>query len=405
VSGGENERGEGGPAHGPDQEELARQWAEMANVGAAAGDDDDPIVAFAAEWAEAIGNDVFAADTSGHAAGEGGGRERLLSQEEIDSLLGFNSDRNRSDRSGIDILVNSNEITYERLPMLEVVFDRLERILTTSLRNFTSENVDISLENITAQRFGDYLNSIPLPAMIVVYRAVEWDNFALLTIDSPLIYAVIEVLLGGRRGSAPMRIEGRPYTTIEMRLVERMVRLVLQDLSAAFEPVVPVHFHFERIETNPRFAAIVRPGNACVVFKMRVDLEERGGTMEFLFPYATLEPARDLLLQMFLGEKFGRDSIWEAHLAREMMQAEVELQAVLEEFTLPLGQTLELREGVHIPLTVGPDSPVLLRCGDVPLFMARAGRRRNRMAVRIEERIPTRAEQPSGGNGEPDRDG
>ena len=46
--------------------------------------------------------------------------------------------------------------------MLEVVFDRLERMLTTSVRNFTSDNVDISLENITAQRFGDYLNSVPL---------------------------------------------------------------------------------------------------------------------------------------------------------------------------------------------------------------------------------------------------
>ncbi|GBD42514.1 Flagellar motor switch protein FliM [bacterium HR39] len=377
---------------GADQEALARAWAEMAGVEAEAGEDDDPISAFAAEWAEAIGNDVFAADEPGAAGQIGESPERLLSQEEIDSLLGFRDDDRRSDRSGIHILINSNEITYERLPMLEVVFDRLERILTTSLRNFTSENVDISLENITAQRFGDYLNSIPLPAMIVVYRAVEWDNFALLTIDSPLIYAVIDVLLGGRRGSAPLRIEGRPYTTIETRLVERLARLVLQDLSTAFEPVVPVHFHFERIETNPRFAAIVRPGNACVVFKMRIDLEERGGTMEFLFPYATLEPARDLLLQMFLGEKFGRDSIWEAHLTREMKQAEVELQAVLEEFTLPAGQILDLRVGQQLTLTVGPDSPVVLRCGDIPLFTARAGRRRNRMAVRIEDRVPTREE-------------
>ena len=57
-------------------------------------------------------------------------------------------------------LVQSRDITYERLPMLEVVFDRLERMLTTSVRNFTSENVDISLENISAQRFSDYMNTV-----------------------------------------------------------------------------------------------------------------------------------------------------------------------------------------------------------------------------------------------------
>ena len=28
-----------------------------------------------------------------------------------------------------------------------------------------------------ALRFGDYLNSIPLPAMLAVFKAVEWDNY------------------------------------------------------------------------------------------------------------------------------------------------------------------------------------------------------------------------------------
>ena len=57
-----------------------------------------------------------------------------------------------------------------------------------------------------------------------------------------------------------MRIEGRPYTTIERNLVERMVTVVLSDMSAAFDPVSPVTFRFDRLETNPRFATIARPG-------------------------------------------------------------------------------------------------------------------------------------------------
>jgi flagellar motor switch protein FliM len=34
--------------------------------------------------------------------------------------------------------------------MLEVVFDRLVRLLTTSVRNFTSDNVEVNLDNITS---------------------------------------------------------------------------------------------------------------------------------------------------------------------------------------------------------------------------------------------------------------
>jgi len=48
-------------------------------------------------------------------------------------------------------------------------------------------------------------------------------------------------------------------------------------------------------------------------------MEDRGGRLELLLPYATLEPVRELLLQQFMGEKFGRDSIWETHLAEETL--------------------------------------------------------------------------------------
>ena len=173
----------------------------------------------------------------------------------------------RADGAGIMSLVQSRDITYERLPMLEVVFDRLERMLTTSVRNFTSENVDISLENISAQRFSDYMNTVSTPAMIAIFKAVQWDNYGLIIIDSAMIYSIVDVLLGGRRGTAPMRIEGRPYTTIEASLVERLVRLILDDLGQAFAPITPIAFRFERMETNPRFAAIARPGNGCIVFR------------------------------------------------------------------------------------------------------------------------------------------
>ncbi len=291
----------------------------------------------------------------------------------------------RAAGGGLMSLVQSRDITYERLPMLEVVFDRLERMLTTSVRNFTSENVDISLENITAQRFSDYMNSVASPAMIAIFKAVQWDNYGLIAVDSEMIYSIVDVLLGGRRGTAPMRIEGRPYTTIEASLVERLVRLILDDLGQAFAPITPITFRFERMETNPRFAAIARPGNGCIVFRLRVDLEDRGGAVEFLIPYATLEPARDLLLQMFMGEKFGRDSIWENHLAREIWVTDVELQAVLDEQTVSLSDILQLRVGSTLRLAAGTDPVVILRCGQVAMARGRIGRAGDRLVVHVEQ--------------------
>ncbi|MBO9507800.1 flagellar motor switch protein FliM [Thalassospira sp. A3_1] len=362
-----------------DDDALAAEWEAMAG-----GDDDgdDGGEDMAAEWESMLGDE----DGGGEDEDVGPGSARVLNQDEIDSLLGFDDGSGSGDQSGIQAIINSSMVAYERLPMLEVVFDRLVRMMSTSLRNFTSDNVEVSLDNILSLRFGDYLNSIPLPAMLGVFKAEEWDNYGLLTVDSALIYSIVDVLLGGRRGTAAMRIEGRPYTTIERNLVERMIHVVLGDLSAAFDPLSPVTFRFERLETNPRFATIARHANAAIVAKLRIDMEDRGGRLELLIPYATLEPVRELLLQMFMGEKFGRDSIWENHLANELWQTHVNLLAVLDEQIMSLGDVINLEVGNRLVLNTSPTSPVEVRCGDVPLFKGMMGRKGDRIAIQVRDR-------------------
>ena len=336
--------------------------------------------------------DPFAEEADEEEARPSALSERVLNQDEIDSLLGFDMGEGEdADRSGIRAIINSALVSYERLPMLEIVFDRLVRLMTTSLRNFTSDNVEVSLDNISSIRFGDYLNSIPLPAILAVFRAEELDNYGLLTVDSNLIYSIVDVLLGGRRGTAALRIEGRPYTTIERVLVQRMVEVVLADARAAFEPLTPVNFSLDRLETNPRFAAIARPANAAILVKLRIDMEDRGGRIELLLPYATLEPIRKMLLQQFMGEKFGRDNIWEGHLATELWTTETEVRAVLDEQQLPLARVLNLKVGDTLMLNATPDSDISIRCGSIPVTTGKMGRKGQNIAVRVEGPISIEA--------------
>ena len=379
------------PADEPEQEAVDAE--------AEAADGDDEQDDLAAEWesmdGEGEGEEGDAEDDDADGARES---TRVLNQDEIDSLLGFDEDQvEGDDKSGIEAILSSALVSYERLPMLEVVFDRLVRLMSTSLRNFTSDNVEVSLDNIASVRFGDYLNSIPLPAMLSVFKAEEWDNFGLITTDSSLIYSIVDVLLGGRRGTAAMRIEGRPYTTIERSLVERLVHVVLGDLSAAFEPLSPVTFRFDRLETNPRFATITQPSNATIVTRLRIDMEDRGGRLELMLPNATLEPVRELLLQMFMGEKFGRDSIWETHLASELWVTDIDLEAVVDEQIMSLIDVFNLKIGSRIMFTATPDSLVDLRCGNVSMYTGKMGRKGNQIAIKIEGKS-AKTTGASGGN-------
>jgi len=387
----ETENGDGKP----DDDAVAAEWAAMAGAddtddGSGDGGDGGDAVddeAVAAEWAAMAGAD----DTDDESADSEddyfsrGAPGRVLDQDEIDSLLGFEGDEDDKEIQGIQALINSALVSYERLPMLDIIFDRMVRMTSTSLRNFTSENIEVSLDNITSVRFGDYLNSIPLPAMLAVFRAEEWDNYGLMTVDSSLIYSIVDVLLGGRRGTAPMRIEGRPYTTIEQTLVERMIAVVLKDMSAAFEPLSPVNFTFDRLETNPRFATIARPPNAAILVKLRIDMEDRGGRLELLYPYATLEPVRELLLQRFMGEKFGRDSIWETHLATELWSADLQMRAVLGEQHMTLRDVMNLQVGQTMSFNVTPQDNIEMRCGDQVMLRGKMGRSGQYLAVQVAD--------------------
>src|SRR3954452_2102021 len=147
--------------------ELADEWrAALAEQGASSRTE-----SVAAEWATMIddGLDEDSPDLAG--------ADRILNQEEIDQLVGSSlHEQSASGAGGIRAIVDSGVISYERLPMLEIIFDRMIRLLSTSLRNFFQDNVEVTLDNTASVRFGDSLNSIPLPVQLDVYQAERSHN-------------------------------------------------------------------------------------------------------------------------------------------------------------------------------------------------------------------------------------
>src|SRR3954468_13554328 len=353
---------------------LAEEWgAALAEQGTTrnAGD-------VAAEWATMI------EDGESDNLPELAGNDRVLNQDQIDGVLGFSlRELSASGAGGVRAIVDSGVAQYERLPMLEIVFDRMIRLLSTSLRNFFQDNVEVTLDNITSVRFGDYLNAIPLPVQLAVFKAEGWDNSGLITVESNLAYSALDLLLGGKRGGNAARLDGRPFTTIETQLIRRMVEVVLADAELSFQPLSPVRFSVDRMETNPRFATITRPANAAILIDLKLDMEGRGGLLQILLPYATVEPIRDLLLQSFMGEKLGRDRVWEEPLATEIWQADLSVEVVLHEMRLPLKRVLSLQVGDTLMFDARPNELVTLRCGDWTLTQGRVGRVDDKIAVQV----------------------
>ncbi len=310
------------------------------------------------------------------------GGTSTLSQEEIDNLLGFDS---VSDATGVGIaaLLENSQESYLRLPVLDVVFDRFARTLSTTIRNFTGENADVNIESINSVRFEDYLNSVPLPALLSIFQAVEWENFGLITIDSSLTYTMVDILLGGGRVHRPVRIEGRAFTSIEQSIVKELSKLMLNDLCTAFNPLTPTTLRFERLETNPRFATIARPAAPVIFVSLRVDMDNRSGKAEVLFPYATLEPINDLLTQMFDGESFGSDGLWESNLNNEIQNTPLNLLACLRNKKMTMRDLGNLKVGQTLIMDERATDDLSVRCQGIQVMTGKIGASQEKMALKI----------------------
>jgi flagellar motor switch protein FliM len=308
--------------------------------------------------------------------------------EAVEDLLGFDfGSAEFVDRSGLKALVNSALVSQRRLPMLEVILDRTARLMTTSLRQLTDDNVEVTLDDVSSTRFGDFTQSVSQPAVIGVVHSAALDNYCLVAADAALVYSIVDLLLGGRRGADALEIEDRGFTAIELGLAQRILTVLVEDLADAFRPIADGAFTLDRIETTPRFAAIAQEASVCALAKFRVKLEERGGRASILIPHAALEPVRKTLLREFIGEASDAERAWREHLTAEVAAASVDLKIVLAEKTMTIGALKALRIGETLVFKRPAAGVVDIKAGATVLGRGRVGRSGETVAVKLETAI------------------
>lgn len=307
----------------------------------------------------------------------------------VRDLLGFDLGADGVDRSGLRALVNSALIAHRRLPMLDVVFDRVARRFSTTLRQLASENAEIALDNVASARFGDFLQSQSAFGVVGILRSAPLQGAMLIGADPLFIHQAVDLLLGGRRGAR--REEERALTAIELAVTQRLFQALADDVNEAFRAVDDLAVTLERIETTPRFAAITQETSVCAIAKFKVSFGERQSRLTFVAPYATLEAIEAKLRRGFAAEAGAGEASWRRGLAAGVSNADLEMAAVLADRTMRLGDVQQLRVGDFMTLGPSHDPLVELRVGSSAVAAGRIGKHGDKIAVRLETSVDRRA--------------
>ncbi len=288
--------------------------------------------------------------------------------------------------TGIKAVLEQSLQSYDKLPMLEIIFEKFIRQLSTALRNLTSEPVDVTIEDYKSLRFGGYFDHNKNPISIVIFRAVEWENFGLLILENNMIFSFVDLLLGGKKNTsqASATDSERILTSIEQGLARQISEIILTELSHAFDQITPTTFNFERLESNPNFVTIARPGDAVIALKLRIEIDEQVKNVELILPYKTIEPIKEQMQQVFLGDKFGSDQEWERMLSESIKGVNLSIEAVITNRISTIEEIAKLKIGDTFIMDHHKDKDIIVRSGPICLFTGKIGKVDNKVAINLK---------------------
>jgi len=327
---------------------------------------------------------------------------QVLSQNEVDALLAAvsdgdvqSSDNKKADAGGggskaVDDrkivnydLTSQDRIIRGRLPQLEVIYEKFMRAFRVSLSSALRKIASITLTSTEFLKFGEFINTLPMPTCMSVLRFGNLRGSTLLVIESKLAYALVDSFFGG--ADRPYtKIDGKDFTPIELSIVRKVVELAINDLENAWASVEKIGCSFVRTEVNPQFVGIVPPTDVVIASTFDVELENATGTISMVIPYATIEPIKQKLSTGFQVESDQTDKkLWTGIIKEQLMETKLDIKVNLGENEILLKDLMELKVGDVIPLTQDATGELDVQVEQTKKFKGYYGNHHGTVAVQV----------------------
>ena len=319
--------------------------------------------------------------------------KEILSQDEVDALregvesgdIDTDSPAGAADGEARPYDLTSQERSVRmRMPALDLMNERLARLLSGSLPSMLRCDCEVSAQAIRTTTYEDYANSLSSPISLNLVRVKPLRGTALIVLDSKFVFSAIESFFGAD-GRFDTKIEEREFTAVELRLIRLILQSAFSDLQEAWKPIAQVEFEYVDNEANPQFANIVGPNDAVVISGFQIEFGKSTGELHVTMPYGMLEPLRDVLAVSVQSDSQEVDQRWTTSLREEVKEAMVGVSSRLAETNITLRELMRLHVGDVIPIDL--PATVTATVEGVPVFHCNYGVSRGCNAVQVASPI------------------
>ena len=321
--------------------------------------------------------------------------EKVLSQDEVDALLkGVASGEIDTEEAKDKILsgvrpydfTSQERIIRGKMPGLEMINDSFSRELRNSISSFIMKYTDVNIQSVDTIKYSDFMKTIPMPSSINLFTMEPLKGYALLVLEAPLVFAFIEFFFGGSTAQH-VKSEGRAFTLIEQRVIQKIVNIALGDMTTAWNVIAPVKPAYAGSEINPQFVSIVTPAEIVIKIEIYIEIEDFAGRMFICIPYSMVEPVKEKLYSGIHGDKFETDHRWTEVMKEALKQAGANLTVELGRLVITFEDLMDFEVGNVINLAKSVTDELVIEVEGVQKFKGIPGFSRGNQAVKLTGHI------------------
>nr|WP_308592498.1 flagellar motor switch protein FliM [uncultured Criibacterium sp.] len=320
----------------------------------------------------------------------------ILSQKEIDALLSAIGD---GDVSVEDIKEDAKEVKIknydfkspkklakDQLKTMSIIYDNYSRVLNTYLSGYLRVMTEVSVSSVEELSYYEFNNSISNPSMIAVIDFSPLPGQIIFETSSAVSFAMIDRVLGGNGINYS---ENREFSEIELIILSKLVRNMVNFLPEAWENVIELSPSLQKIESNSQFVQIVSPNETVALITMAIKVGHVEGMMNICIPHIVLEPILQHLSTNFLFSTIKKEveEKDKAELERKVKNASLEAQVILGETYISVEDFIFMQVGDVIKLNkkVGEEFEVII--DNKIKFLGNPGIHKKNMALKISKVI------------------
>ncbi|MBV8730905.1 MAG: flagellar motor switch protein FliM [Acidobacteriia bacterium] len=280
---------------------------------------------------------------------------RQLSQQEIDAVF-RKQDRKREAAAAHFDFRRPDRIPKSQVRAIHLLHDVFARNLVSSLSAYLRSYLTVNLVSVEQLSYAEFLEGLPSPTCLVSMGLHPYDGNGVLELNPSLAFPIIEMLLGGT-GKQSGSIQ-RDITEIEQKLLDGLLRIIMNDLREAWKGVTEIDFSIESMETEPQLLYVLAPNEAVVAIGVEIRIAEAVGMMNIALPSIVIKMMRQKFDQQWSVRKTLASEGEQARFLDMLRDASLTLEARLDGMELSVQNLLDLTEGhlvvfdrsIHTPL-------------------------------------------------------